>query len=223
MRKKHVLVKLSTGETLIGVHVPCKSRKYTTLENPFIYQIISITNPFGAKIKDLLSFKRWFDFTDESVIPFLNTSIISMVPANSIIISYYEKELANLLDMLQKQQSSTPEEPQIEEPTERPKGGMVRSVNLNLNFDDPEALQMFMETFQVGLDALINDELDIDDEDDEDLEDDDDAPAPQKQPAKRKRAKNRMTPKESFDLPYEKDGDPKDPKSWSNNPEDYLK
>ena len=82
----------------------------------------------------------------------------------------------------------------------------------------------------MGLDGLldeIEDEMDGEEEDDFDLEDDVDAapstpPAP-KQPAKRKRAKNRIAPKESFDLPYNENGDPKDPQSWSNNPEDYLK
>jgi len=229
MEKKYVLVKLNTGETLIGVHVPSKSRKYTTLENPFIYQIISVTNPFGAKIKDLLSFKRWFDFTDESVIPFLNSSIISMVPANKIIVTYYEKELENLLEMLKKQESLTPEDPKPEEePSDKTKG-MMGNLNLNINFDDADHLHMFMENFQMGLEGLldeINGEMDIEDEDEDDmdLEDDVDLPSlPPKQPAKRKRAKNRIAPKESFDLPYDENGDPKDPKSWSNNPEDYLK
>ena len=89
---------------------------------------------------------------------------------------------------------------------------------------------MFMENIQMGLDGLldeINDEMDGEEEDDDfDLEDDVDETSPvlpPKQPAKRKRAKNRIAPKESFDLPYDENGDPKDPKSWSNNPEDYLK
>ena len=69
--KKYVLVKLNTGETLVGSMVSTSSKKYTTIENPFIYQIVSITNPFGMKVKDLLSFKRWFDFTDETQINFL--------------------------------------------------------------------------------------------------------------------------------------------------------
>lgn len=226
--KKYVLVKLNTGETLVGSMVLTSSKKYTTIENPFIYQIVSITNPFGMKVKDLLSFKRWFDFTDETQINFLNTSIVSIATANDTIIAYYEKELQHLKDLLEKQKTAEPQEPVIDA-NDTPKG-IIGNLNLNFNFDDPEQFNMFMENIQMGLDGLlddINDEMDGEEEDDDfDLEDDVDETSPvlpPKQPAKRKRAKNRIAPKESFDLPYDENGDPKDPKSWSNNPEDYLK
>jgi len=226
--KKYVLVKLNTGETLVGSMVSTSSKKYTTIENPFIYQIVSITNPFGMKVKDLLSFKRWFDFTDETQINFLNTSIVSIATANDTIIAYYEKELQHLKDLLKKQKTAEPQEPVIDA-NDTPKG-IIGNLNLNFNFDDPEQFNMFMENIQMGLDGLldeINDEMDGEEEDDDfDLEDDVDETSPvlpPKQPAKRKRAKNRIAPKESFDLPYDENGDPKDPKSWSNNPEDYLK
>jgi hypothetical protein len=208
--------------------VSTSSKKYTTIENPFIYQIVSITNPFGMKVKDLLSFKRWFDFTDETQINFLNTSIVSIATANDTIIAYYEKELQHLKDLLEKQKTAEPQEPVIDA-NDTPKG-IIGNLNLNFNFDDPEQFNMFMENIQMGLDGLldeINDEMDGEEEDDDfDLEDDVDETSPvlpPKQPAKRKRAKNRIAPKESFDLPYDENGDPKDPKSWSNNPEDYLK
>ena len=226
--KKYVLVKLNTGETLVGSMVSTSSKKYTTIENPFIYQIVSITNPFGMKVKDLLSFKRWFDFTDETQINFLNTSIVSIATANDTIIAYYEKELQHLKDLLEKQKTAEPQEPVIDA-NDTPKG-IIGNLNLNFNFDDPEQFNMFMENIQMGLDGLldeINDEMDGEEEgDDFDLEDDVDETSPvlpPKQPAKRKRSKNRIAPKESFDLPYDENGDPKDPKSWSNNPEDYLK
>lgn len=226
--KKYVLVKLNTGETLVGSLIVTSSKKYTTIENPFIYQIVSITNPFGMKVKDLLSFKRWFDFTDETQINFLNTSIVSIATANNTIIAYYEKELQHLKDLLEKQKTAEPQEPVIDA-NDTPKG-IIGNLNLNFNFDDPEQFNMFMENIQMGLDGLldeINDEMDGEEEDDDfDLEDDVDETSPivpPKQPAKRKRAKNRIAPKESFDLPYDENGDPKDPKSWSNNPEDYLK
>ena len=229
-QKKYVLVKLNTGETLVGSLVVTSSKKYTTIENPFIYQIVSITNPFGMKVKDLLSFKRWFDFTDETQINFLNTSIVSIASANQTMTAYYEKELQHLTDLLEKQKSAEPQEPTLDNPSEDAPKGIIGNLNLNFNFDDPEQFNMFMENIQMGLDGLldeIEDEMDGEEEDDFDLEDDVDAapstpPAP-KQPAKRKRAKNRIAPKESFDLPYNENGDPKDPQSWSDNPQDYLK
>lgn len=232
-QKKYILVKLNTGETLVGSLVVSSSKKYTTIENPFLYQIISITNPFGMKIKDLLSFKRWFDFTDDTEIRFLNTSIISIATANDMMIAYYKKELYHLKELLEKQKTSEPQEPTLDNPdTDSPKG-IIGNLNLNFNFDDPEQFNMFMENIQMGLDGLmdeINDDMDDEEDDEYDLEDDVDDSNPEtgpitppKQPAKRKRAKNRIAPRESFDLPYDENGDPLDPKSWSNDPEDYLK
>lgn len=227
-QKKYVLLKLNSGETIIGSLVDSVSKKYTTLDNPFLYQIVSITNPFGMKIKDLLSFKKPFEFTDETQISFLNSSITSVVTANPTIVDFYNRELNHLNEVLKKQKEQKENGEEQKDNPEIPKG-IVGNLNLNFNFDDPEQFQMFMENIQMGLDGLldeINDEMDMEeDEDEEDLEDDVDSPIPPKQPhpAKRKRAKNRIAPKESFDLPYEENGDPKDPKSWSNNPEDYLK
>ena len=131
--KKYVLVKLNTGETLVGSMVSTSSKKYTTIENPFIYQIVSITNPFGMKVKDLLSFKRWFDFTDETQINFLNTSIVSIATANDTIIAYYEKELQHLKDLLEKQKTAEPQEPVIDA-NDTPKG-IIGNLNLNFNFE----------------------------------------------------------------------------------------
>jgi hypothetical protein len=146
------------------------------------------------------------------------------------MISYYEKELQHLIDLLEKQKTFKPEEPTVDNSSEDPPKGIIGNLNLNFNFDDPEQFNMFMENIQMGLDGLldeIQDEMNEDEDDDFDLEDDVDTapstPPTPKQPAKRKKAKNRIAPKESFDLPYNQNGDPKDPQSWSNNPEDYLK
>lgn len=241
MDKNYVLLKLNTGETIIGAHVPSKSKKHILIENPFIYQIMSITNQFGMKVKDLLSFKRWFEFTDETIIPFSVSSIVSSAPANLIMISFYDKELVHLQELIAKQklieQSSTQAEegfikeedssnPDSEKNMEPPKG-IMGSLNLNFNFDDPAHFQMFMDNFQMGMEDLmgeIDDEMDG--EDDDEMDDDDEhmdfTPQPPKQPSKRKRAKNRITPKGSFELPYDQNGDPKDPTSWSNDPKDYI-
>ena len=223
MEQKYVLVKLNTGETLIGSLIENQSEKYTTLENPFLYQIVSITNPFGMKMRDVLSFKKVFDFTDQTHIDFLNSSIISIVPANTLIINFYNKEL-NTLQKLQNQENkeqASSDNSQDSDPNSKLIAG---NLNLNFNFDNPEDFQMFMENLQIGMDGLldeIDEEMDIDDEEMDDMEDDVEPPAP-KPPSKRKKAKNKLSPKKSFDLPFEKDGDPKDPKSWSNDPNDYL-
>ena len=223
MEQKYVLVKLNTGETMIGSLVASESKKYTTLQNPFLYQIVSITNPFGLKMRDVLSFKKVFDFTDETNVHFLNSSIISMVPANALIINFYNKELT-LLQKQQEQTQENKEEVEGETPPESPSAQAIAgNLNLNFKFDNPEDFQMFMENLQMGMDGLleeIDEELDIDEEI-EDMEDDADLPLP-KQPAKRKKAKNKLFPKKSFDLPFDKDADSKDPKSWSDDPRDYL-
>lgn len=227
--KKYVLVKLTTGETVVGSQVTSASKKTITLDNPLQYQILSMTSPIGIK-KDILVFKRVFEFTDDTQISFAVAHVVSIAPANQTILDFYFKEL-EIAEKIKQQQA---QEKTNTDPMEEPKG-IIGNLNLNFNFEDPEHFQMFMENIQMGIDGLldeINSEMDIEEDEDFEFEDDDEeegivppsAPKPPKNNIpKRKRAKNRIAPKESLDLPYEKDADPKDPKSWSDNPEDYLK
>ena len=228
---KYVLVKLVTGDTLIGSLVDVESDTHITLNNPFTYQIISITNPFGAKVKDVLTFRKWIDFSGTDDIQFAKTAIISTVPADEKILQFYLKELETLQQLmgsLSDNNNSDEQNPEQEDDTK----GIMGNLNLNFNFENPDHFQMFMENMQISIEALLDeienggqdniDDLDISDFEFEDDEEFNPAKA-NTNPPKRKRAKNRIAPKESFDLPYVEDGDPKDPRSWSNNPEDYLK
>lgn len=100
MDKSYVLLKLLSGETIVGPIVPSSSKKYTTIEHPFIYDVSSVINPRGDKVKDVLTFRKYFDiFTDEPNVQFLNAGIVSKVPANGTIITIYESELQQLKTM----------------------------------------------------------------------------------------------------------------------------
>jgi hypothetical protein len=225
--KKYVLVKLTSGETLVGLLVTSSSKKNITLEQPLVYQVMSITNQLGMKVKDILVFKRLFDFTDEKQISLSLNTIISTVPANKQILDFYFKEL-EIAEKLNQQQDNA--DPNTDPEDESKQQGVAGNLNLSFNFEDPEHFQILMENIQMGLDGLldeINSEMDMEEEDMDEFDDEEpeqtELPAPANKLPKRKKAKNRIPPKESFDLPYDENGDPKDPKSWSNNPNDYLK
>ena len=226
MDHKYVLLKLVSGDSIIGSLVSSDSDTHTILEHPLSFEIITYTNPLGIKIRDVLAFRRWIDFTSQTQVSFLNSSIISIAPADEKIISFYEKELHTLIKMLEGTSESNPENPDQSSEDQK---GIICNLNFNFNFENPDHFHMFIENMQISMEALL-DEMngdiveDDDDEDFEDMEDDVDfQEAPKSNTPKRKRAKNRIAPKESFDLPYEENGDPKDPKSWSDNPQDYLK
>ena len=116
------------------------------------------------------------------------------------------------------------EEPKAdsEQPQQPPIDKVRGTLNFNMEFMNPEDLQMFMESVQFGLDNLIEGE--DSDQIIEDAQEELEAffesnNIPHKKPNKKAKKK---TSKESFDLPYNKNGDPKDPSSWSDNPSDYL-
>lgn len=227
MDPQYVILKLVSGDNIIGTLVESDSDTHIVLEHPLTFEIISYTNQFGVKLRDVLAFRRWIDFTQEKQVSFLSNTIISKVAADEKIISFYNNELTSLLKMLDPDSEISSEESPKESSGDlsEEQKGIAGNLNLNFNFENPDHFQMFIENMQISMEALL-DEMsgNIDDDYDfEDMEDDVDLQqTPKSNTPKRKRAKNRIAPKESFDLPYDENADPKDPKSWSDNPQDYL-
>jgi hypothetical protein len=221
---------------LIGVHSPSKTSKYLVLENPLIYQITSITNPFGIKIKDMLIFKPWFEFTDETTISFLNSSIISVAQANDQIVDFYRRELTHRAEQSTIQNSESNKKIKSEDPNST--SGIIGNFNFKMNFDTPEQLNIFMENIQMGMGGILDEIMDMDEDDDIDKEDDvspppkapkapkvpnKNSPNPSNSNKKKTNTKNKIS-KRSFDIPFDKKNtDPNNIQSWSENPEDYIK
>lgn len=223
--KKYVLVKLKSGECLIGSLIDTKAKKYITLENPLIYQTVSIVNEQQKEMKNILMFKEWNEFSADITVEFPVDSILTKMSPNDMMVDFYQKELSR------KEIEKLPKmiEDNTKDIDESSIAGILGNMSFSFNFQNPDHFQMFMDNIQMSIEGLI-DEMDGNNEDDEDFEDEDTAsnnpmealmdyltPQP-----KRKKAKKRKMQNESFDLPFEKDADPNDPKSWSNDPRDYL-
>lgn len=243
--KKYALIKLNTGETLIGDIIPIESSTHTTIRNPLVFQILTITNSFGMKLKDLLQFKRWFEFSDDVELTISNISIISVATADSMIIKFYEVELERYTEK-KKAETNRLDNPE-EEIEDDDHGGVKGNLSLDFNFQDQDQLQMFMENIQMGIEGLLdemhddgieeedqeNNNLNFEDGEFEDGEEDvhpkmppfkskSDLPPKSKPSAKWKNVKPKMLPS-TFNYKYDPSADSKDPSSWPDNPEDYFK
>jgi hypothetical protein len=208
---KHLILKTITGETVIGTVVQ-QNKTSLVLNRPLIYNIITFTTPTGQKIKEILVFKPWCEFIADTQITFKTNTIMGSYSPSDEIINFYNQEI-NRPKIVDKKESQ-------EQPDQQPLKG---NLNFNMEFGNAEDLQMFMESVQFGLDNLMEG-MDPD-EDLEEAEDtlreylEEDATKPAKKAKKKKKKKTN----ESFNLPYNENGDPTDPSSWSDNPNDYLK
>jgi len=217
---KFIILKMISGETLIGNLVK-KTRLGYTISNPLVYQVIASTTPAGQIVKQFISFRPWCEFSIDKEITFKNNNIVGPdITPNPDLVDFYCKEVdnRNALKEERKEEPETETEPPQNQPTDKVRG----TLNFNMEFMNPEDLQMFMESVQFGLDNLIEGE--DSDQIIEDAQEELEAffesnNIPHKKPNKKAKKK---TSKESFDLPYNKNGDPKDPSSWSDNPSDYL-
>ena len=133
----------------------------------FICQILTITNSFGMKLKDLLQFKRWFEFSNDVELTISNISIISVATADSMIIKFYEVELERYTEK-KKAETDRLDNPE-EEIEDDDHGGVKGNLSLDFNFQDQDQLQMFMENIQMGIEGLL-DEMHDDGIEEEDQE-----------------------------------------------------
>ena len=236
--KKYGLIKLTTGETLVG-DISLSTETHTTIRNPLVYQVVSMTNPFGIKIRDFLQFKKWFDFSTDTESVVSNLMIVSIATADMTIIRFYEAELQRHIEKLRLVAELESVEGQIEdgEEGEEKNNNIKGNLSLDFNFKDQDQLNMFMENIQMGIENLLdemNENMDDDDMDDEDNEQDihqspepeikskSDLPPKSKPSAKSKKVKQKLLPS-TFNYKVDLAADPKDPSSWSDNPSDYLK
>lgn len=216
-----VIIKMITGETIIG-GLTKKTKSSVTIDQPLVYQFVTVSTPAGQTVKQFVSFRPWCELSTDTEITFkINQTVGPSLTPNMDLTKFYEAELANRQLAKNKQIEKQEEQPDQEKST--PNDKLRGMLNFNMEFQNPEDLQMFMESVQFGLDNLIEgmDPDEILEDAQEELESFFESNnIPHKKP--NKKAKKKKTSKESFDLPYNKNGDPKDPSSWSDNPNDYL-
>lgn len=211
---KYVLVKLISGETIIGTLLSSDSSHTIDIENPYVFKTMSAMNIIGMK-HDLLIFRKWFEFTDETKMTIFTNSITSVVAPNEMLIKFYSIELSRVdSDKIEKQ---TP--PENSDSSSEETDSIAGNLNLNFNFGNSDQFHVFMENIQRSIDNMIGgmDEL---------MEDDVIPPPPPIRKTPNKKSKTRrksIRPTQSFDIKFDPTvKDLSDLRGWSDNPSDYF-
>lgn len=237
---QYVLVKLSSGESLVGDLIESNPES-VVLKHPLLYQIVNIPTPIigpsnkqGMRMREVLVFKKWCDFSEDIEVSFNRSFIVCVANANDTIVQFYNKELKNLYSVPENLDLES--ESMSDSSSDDMEKGISGDMNINFAFEDEQSLKNFLESINSSLENLIDDIEAATEEDDDEIIEKPMKPAKPKPRKPRKpkqdekpnsQAKNKAkkTPtKESVNkLPYDENADPKDPRAWSDNPQDYLK
>lgn len=222
---KYVLIKLISSETIIGTLLSNDDSTHTIdIENPYVFKTMSAMNIIGMK-QDLLVFRKWFEFSDETKMSIFTNSIASIVTPNEMLIKFYSIELSRVEK--DKAEEETP--PENGDSSSEEINNIAGNLNLNFNFDNSDQFHVFMDNIQRSIDNMLGgmDELIGDDEN---VEDDMIGPPPpppppiRKTPNKKSKTKRKSTrPTQSFDIKFDPTiKDLSDLRGWSDNPSDYF-
>lgn len=220
---KYVLVKLISGETIIGTLLSNDSTHIIDIENPYVFKTISAVNMIGMK-HDLLIFRKWVEFSNDTKMSIFTNSIASIITPNEMLIKFYSIELSRVES--DKAEEQTP--PENGDSSTEEINNIAGNLNLNFNFDNPDNFHVFMENIQRSIDNMLGgmDELVVDDEDMEDDVVPQTPPTPpiHKTPNKKSKTKRKLTrPTQSFDIKFDPTvKDLSDLRGWSDNPSDYF-
>lgn len=216
--KEFILIRLKTGESVIGSVVKDGKKKSITLNCPMLYQTVTVVDEKTKVAKHILMFKDWNEFSSDETVTFTMDSIMTKSTANEVIITFYMQELQrkiveNSAEIFESKQDPENDSSKL--------ANILGNMSFNFNFENPDHFQMFMDSIQMGIEGLMDE---IEGNGDDDFEDEDfplESLMKNPNPPKKK-AKKRKIKKESFELPFEDNGDPNDPRSWSNDPNDYI-
>jgi hypothetical protein len=197
------VVKFSSGEEVVSVVIDNDTE--VVLSNPAKIVIYTTTNEEGHVI-ECLRLTSYLANIKEKVITVLKDYIMYMSEPSEDILKMYDAYLSFM---------------------EGQTGGIV-TAELE---EDGDALDiawtLFSDTHFVNfLQELYEDShIDFEEIEEEDLIEEEEINKlwEKETEAEKKPKKKRKFKKEELKMPYTPDGDIKDPKSWSDNPEDYLK
>ena len=197
------VVKFSSGEEVVSVVIDNDTE--VVLSNPAKIVIYTTTNEEGHVI-ECLRLTSYLANIKEKAITVLKDYIMYMSEPSEDILKMYDAYLSFM---------------------EGQTGGIV-TAELE---EDGDALDiawtLFSDTHFVNfLQELYEDShIDFEEIEEDDLIEEEEINKlwEKETEAEKKPKKNRKFKKEELKMPYTPDGDIKDPKSWSDNPEDYLK
>ncbi len=202
------VVKLITGEEILGlvrdtsdnkieIKFPAKLEVYNLKsENNEVIECVKLTN-YISNVKN-------FEIA---------------IPRNSIVyLGYPTSELEKMYETFVLTMQTDPKS--VAGSTtynSNPEAGLSMLNELFTNPDFVDFVNDLIDNFE-GVEIIMDEEEDIEDASESPLNDiKEEAPIPEPKPKKKRKAKP-----EGNKLPYDPEANPNDPKSWSNNPEDYL-
>ena len=144
---KYVLIKLISSETIIGTLLSNDDSTHTIdIENPYVFKTMSEMNIIGMK-QDLLIFRKWFEFSDETKMSIFTNSIASIVTPNDMLIKFYSIELSRV----EKDKAEEQAPPENGDSSSEEINNIAGNLNLNFNFDNSDQIMSLWITFKEAL------------------------------------------------------------------------
>lgn len=196
------VVKFSSGEEVVSMVIEEENEVF--LSNPAKIVVYTSSNELGQVIECLRLTSYLANIKDKGITVLKNYVMYIAEPSEEIQKMYgaYMAFMAGL------EETST--SAQLEPETD----SMETAWKL---FSDAEFVDFLQELYEENTIDLDMIEEEAEEEVEEEWKEKIEKPIPPKAKKKKKYKK------ENLQLPYNPDGDIKDPKSWSDNPEDYLK
>lgn len=164
------IIKLVSGETLVGKIVKSTNSSVIKVEDPFEYKIMVVVDPKSLQTKDIITFRDWTEFSTFRTVDISITAVISLMIPSEVLNSFYDDEKTRI----KKQNTETIEDMVKSLENKPPKTKDTVSVHFELTPDMAEDLLDYMH--EMG--DLY--------EDDEDMEDDVEPSKPKKKKSPKK-------------------------------------
>jgi len=134
------IIKLVSGETLVGKIVKSTNSSVIKVEDPFEYKIMVVVDNKTLQTKDIITFRDWTEFSTFRTVDISITAVISLMIPSEVLNSFYDDEKTRI----KKQNTETIEDMVKSLENKPPKGKDTVSVHFELTPDMAEDLLDYM-------------------------------------------------------------------------------
>lgn len=134
------IIKLVSGETLVGKIVRSTNSSVIKVEDPFEYKIMVVVDNKTLQTKDIITFRDWTEFSTFRTVDISITAVISLMIPSEVLNSFYDDEKTRI----KKQNTETIEDMVKSLENKPPKAKDTVSVHFELTPDMAEDLLDYM-------------------------------------------------------------------------------
>ena len=134
------IIKLVSGETLVGKIVKSTNSSVIKVEDPFEYKIMVVVDNKTLQTKDIITFRDWTEFSTFRTVDISITAVISLMIPSEVLNSFYDDEKTRI----KKQNTETIEDMVKSLENKPPKAKDTVSVHFELTPDMAEDLLDYM-------------------------------------------------------------------------------